>query len=129
MKEILPKKYGWLIESALSLREVILDFKVEWQAYRPMLEGKMFAYIGTDNRDNDILTIKGDPSENRMMIEAHECVTEGYYMNKIHWVSILLDSLESLPREMVVDQLERSYQLALSKLSKKAQERIQNSLI
>lgn len=118
------QKYQWIFTEALKLKGVSIDYKVEWQAYRFLLNEKMFAYLGTNNHAKEILTLKGDPADNRLMIEIYDCVTEGYYMNKIHWISIRLDDPKLPSKQMVVEQLIKSYQLVFEKLSKKHQQKI-----
>lgn len=120
----MQQKYQWLFIDALKLKGVSIDYKVEWQAYRFLLNEKMFAYLGTNNQAKEILTLKGDPADNRLMIEIYDCVTEGYYMNKVHWISILLDDPNLPNKKMVVDLLIKSYQLVFEKLPKAMQHKI-----
>ncbi|OCG26554.1 hypothetical protein A9G11_13760 [Gilliamella sp. wkB108] len=115
-------KYQWLEDEAKKLKGAKIVYKSEWQAWQFLVADKMFAYASKNNHSQDIITLKGDPATNRLMIEMYDCITEGYYANKVHWISIILDSPTPLDQTMVIDLLKKSYQLVLAKLPKKLQQ-------
>lgn len=115
-------RYSWLEDEAKKLKGATVVFKPEWQAWQFLVADKMFAYASKNNHNQDIITLKGDPATNRLMIEMYDCITEGYYANKVHWISIILDSPTPLDQTMVIDLLKKSYQLVLAKLPKKLQQ-------
>jgi len=117
----MQQKYHWLLSEALQLKGAKVQFKKEWQAYQYLIGGKMFAYLGTNNNNQEIITLKGDPANNVLMIEMYDCVTEGYYANKVHWISIRLDDKNSLSHQAIIDLLQMAYQLVFNNLTKKAQ--------
>jgi predicted DNA-binding protein (MmcQ/YjbR family) len=93
------------------------DFKVEWEATRYQVGNKLFAMIGTNKTDNVILTVKTEPSKVEQWIEMYPFVTPGYYMNKRHWISFLLE--QDVPIKLLEEILKESYQLVFSSLSRK----------
>lgn len=118
------EKYAELIAVVDQLKNAQINYKPEWQAYQFLLAGKMFAYIGTNNHGHEIITLKGEPANNQLMIGMYDCVTEGYYANKIHWISIRLDDPNSLSQDLLVDLLKQAYQLIFDKLPKKVKQEI-----
>lgn len=120
----MKQKYAWLFKAAQNLKGTEIVFKPEWQAYQCLIGGKMFAYVGDNNRDKEIVTLKGDPAHNILMIEIYDSITEGYYMNKIHWISIQLNDPNPLNHEIVIELLTKAYDLVFNKLTKKMQHQI-----
>ena len=100
------------------------EFQPAWQAYKYLLCGKMYAYIGIDDRNGrPIVTLKLDPVFSDMLRSKYEDIVPGYYMNKLHWSTIYLDG--TVPQEVLTDIVHASYKLVRSSLSKKAQQEIQ----
>lgn len=120
----MEKKYDWLIAAGLTLNGASFHFKPEWNAYLFLIHNKMFAMLCYNNLHEAIITMKGEPEHNRAMIEMYDCVTEGYYANKIHWISVKLDHDNGLSHDMIVQLLTESYQLIVKKLPKKIQAEI-----
>ena len=85
-------KYTWLDEYLMNKKGVTKDFKVEWGWTRYMIGGKMFVAVcnGSDGKPYYI-TLKLEPVEGEYWRSQYEDVTEGYYMNKVHWNSIKPD--------------------------------------
>ncbi|OCG08067.1 hypothetical protein A9G13_07675 [Gilliamella sp. wkB178] len=121
-------KYQWIEHAALKLKGAEIVYKPEWRAFQFLIADKMFAYAGKNNHNQDIITLKGDPANNRLMIEMYDNITEGYYANKIHWISIILNTPNPLDQAMVIDLLKQSYNLVFAKLTKKSQQQIINSI-
>ncbi len=51
-------KYGWLEDYCLSKEGAEKDFKIEWDAIRYLIGGKMFALQGGDKDKKRIITVK-----------------------------------------------------------------------
>ena len=51
-------KYEWLDEYCLSKKGTVKDFKIEWNATRYLIGGKMFVLQGGDKYKKSIITIK-----------------------------------------------------------------------
>lgn len=106
----------------LSKKGAVKEFKVEWDAYRFMLGDKMFAMQGLDNLGREILTLKLAPEFGILMRETYEAVIPGYYMNKVHWNSILLN--KEMPEDVLKAMMDQSYELVLKGLSQKKQKEL-----
>ncbi|AOT71558.1 MmcQ/YjbR family DNA-binding protein [Geosporobacter ferrireducens] len=115
-------KYGWIDEYCLSKKAAEKDFKVEWDATRYLIGGKMFAMLGGDKEKNAIITLKCEPSFGQYLREQYAHITAGYYMNKEHWNSAYLDG--DVPDAVLQQMIDMSYELVLGSLSKKKQKEI-----
>lgn len=115
-------KYEWLDEYCNSKKGVVKDFKVEWQATRYMINGKMFAMQGGDKYGKPIITLKLEPLFGDLLRKQYEDIVPGYYMNKEHWNSVYLDG--EVPDDVLRDMVDKSYLLIFNSLSKKAQSEI-----
>lgn len=114
--------YEWIESYLLSKKGAVKEFKVEWDAYRFMLGDKMFAMQGLDNQGREILTLKLEPEFGLQMRNTYEEVIPGYYMNKVHWNSVLLKG--HVPEAVFKTMLDQSYELVLKGLSQKKQKEL-----
>jgi predicted DNA-binding protein (MmcQ/YjbR family) len=62
------------------------------------------------------ISLKCEPSLAEQLRDAHVAVIPGYYLNKRHRNTVVIDG--SLPDEMVADMVEDSYDLIVSTLSR-----------
>jgi predicted DNA-binding protein (MmcQ/YjbR family) len=115
-------RYSWLEEYCLSKKGATSDFKIEWDARRFILAGKMFAMQGGDKNSKPIITLKCEPEFGMMLREKYEHIVEGYYMNKVHWNSVYLDG--DVPDDILKQMIDMSYNLIFNSLSKKVQKEI-----
>ena len=117
------KSYHWLDEYLQKQPATDKEFQPAWQAYKYMLRGKMYAYIGVDDRNGrPIVTLKLEPLYSDLLRREYVDIVPGYYMNKTHWSSVYLDG--EVPREVILDMVVASHRVMLSSLSKKAQREI-----
>jgi len=86
--------------------------------------GKMFALV-SQNEKVPRITLKCLPEDGEVLIAQYDSVVEGYYMNKKHWITISLN--DELPKEMITDLADRSYQLVISKLTKANKKKLEES--
>jgi len=93
----------------------------EWGCERMDVAGKMFSFLGTDKEGNDILTVKDSPEGNFILRATFPWIVPGYYMNKDHWNSILLEK-EQWGEKALLTAIRKSYDLVASKLPKKTRE-------
>lgn len=107
----------------LKLRGTTHDYKLEWEADRYQVGGKMYAMIGGNATGKPVLTLKCEPQRAEELREAYESIIPGYYMNKTHWNSIYMDS-DDVPLDLVEKLIEHSYDLVFGKLTKKAQQEV-----
>lgn len=116
-------KYPWLDEFCLSLTGAVKDYKEEWEATRYMVGGKMFLMLGEDNQNRPIITLKLEPQNGEFMRTQYKgTVFPGYYMNKLHWNSILYSG--SLPDDELKAMIKSSHSLIFNSLTKKAQKEL-----
>jgi predicted DNA-binding protein (MmcQ/YjbR family) len=76
--------------------------------------GKMFA-LSRLNGDPLRISLKCEPLLAEQLRQAHPAVLPGYHLNKRHWNTVVLDG--SLPDRMVLDMIEDSYDLVVSRFS------------
>ncbi|WP_010174160.1 MmcQ/YjbR family DNA-binding protein [Bacillus coahuilensis] len=105
-----------------SLKGTTHDYQQDWQADRYHVGEKMFAMMGGDAKGEPIITLKCDPVRAEELREQYDRIIPGYYMNKTHWNSIYYD--ERFTDEFVENLIQHSYELVLSKLTKKIQKEI-----
>ncbi len=118
-------RYRWLDEYLQKQPATEKEFQPAWQAYKYLLRGKMYAYIGVNDKNKrPIITLKLDPLFSDMLRHEYVDIVPGYYMNKVNWSSVYLDG--EVPQELLADIVYASYELTLSSLSKKAQREIQD---
>lgn len=115
-------KYHWIDEYCLSKKGAEKDFKVEWDATRYLIGGKMFALQGGDKENKSIITLKCEPSFGEFLRAQHQHIIPGYYMNKEHWNSVYLDG--DVPDDVLKEMIDMSYGLVFKSLSKKMQKQI-----
>ena len=77
--------------------------------------GKMFALSALEKSTNIVL--KCDPDRAIELREHYPAITGAYHMNKTMWNQIDVDG--SISGEMIIELIDHSYELVVSKLSKK----------
>ncbi len=112
-------KYNWIKDFCLSLQGASFDHKVEWQADRYLIEDKMFGMQCLHKSNRPIITLKLLPENGSFYRGQYKDVIAGYYMNKVHWNSVFLDS--DFPEDVLKDMIRESYDLVLNSFSKKKQ--------
>ncbi len=131
--------YPWLYDYLAGKPGAHSDFKAEWQWTRYMIDGKMFAAICRgDSGEDELITLKLEPTEGELLRQTFRGVFPGYYSDKRHWNSICLspEALEKWrpggehageampPDGMLRDLCDKSHSLILAKLSKRRQAEI-----
>lgn len=121
--ELMMENYSWLDKYLQKQPATEKEFQPAWQAYKYLLRGKMYAYIGVnDQNGRPILTLKLEPMYSDMLRRKFVDIVPAYYMNKIHWSTVYLDG--TVPREVLADMVIASHRVLLSSLSKKARQEI-----
>lgn len=111
-------RYQWLDKYLMKKPGVSRDFKVEWQWTRYLLGDKMFAAVCKDPAGNDtLITMKLNPVEGDFLRQQYADIIPGYYMNKVHWNSVVADG--AVPDALLEHMLDTSYGLVLQGLSGK----------
>ncbi len=106
------------------------DFKAEWEWWRYLVGGKMFAAeftVGPEHKEpykgRHLLTLKCDPVwAEALRSEFPRVIYPGFYMDKRNWISIDLDA--DVAGSLLVELCDHSYGLVFSKLTKKLQREI-----
>ncbi len=62
------------------------------------------------------INLKCDPELAVELREKYSCVKPGYHMNKKHWNTVQIDG--SVPDRLILDWIDRSYELVAQKLTK-----------
>ncbi|MBT8231247.1 MAG: MmcQ/YjbR family DNA-binding protein [Saprospiraceae bacterium] len=94
-------------EETFPFDEVTLVFKVM---------GKMFALVPLDEEIAKC-NLKADPEWSIELREAHDQIIPGFHMNKKHWNTVRLE--EGLSDKLITEMIDHSYDLVVSKLTKK----------
>jgi len=118
-------KYEWLDSYLLEKPGAEKDYKLEWNAYRYMIRGKMFVMFGGDKHGKPIYTFKLEPDFGQFLRQQHKEIVPGYYMNKDHWNSLYIDG--DVPDKVVKEMADRAYNVLLSSLPRKVQAEIQQA--
>jgi len=84
---------------------------------------KMFALIGERNGFM-ILNLKCPPEESIMLRDIFPAITEGYHMNKRHWITLYFDDKRPIPENEVQRLIDQSYLTIVEKLPKKEQAKV-----
>lgn len=103
---------------ALDLPEVEKTFPFGPEVPVLKVLGKMFMLSGERN-DRFEISVKVDPEEAPLIRDQYEAVTAGYHLNKRHWNTVGLDG--SIELGLIKDWIEDSYDLVVSKMTKKDQ--------
>ena len=70
------------------------------------------------------INLKCDPELAVELRERYDSVTPGYHMNKMHWNTVVLDN--SIPDGLVVEWIDHSYEIVVTKLKKSEKEELKN---
>ena len=121
-------KYEWLDEYLLSLPGVEKDYKAEWQWFRYMIRGKLFAAVCTPEGKyeiyggHDLVNLKCEPERAELLRAEYPEILPGFYCDKRLWIAALLDS--GLPDDLLRELCANSHRLILEKLPKYVQKEI-----
>ena len=78
--------------------------------------GKMFALAGLERLPPQV-NLKCDPDYAVELREAHDGnIIPGYHMSKVHWNTIIL---EHVSPKLIMELINHSYELVVSKMTKK----------
>lgn len=116
-------KYEWMDDYFLSKQGTERDFKVEWNAVRYQIGGKMYAMQGGDREGRPIITLKLEPQHGALLREQYADIVPGYYMNKEHWNSLYLEG--SVPDDVLRGMIDEAHRLVLASLPKRVQREIE----
>jgi len=84
---------------------------------------KMFALTGLEG-DPPYVNLKCDPERAIELRERYEAVQPGWHMNKAQWNSVYFTG--SIPRDLVLELIDHSYELVVQGLKKKDREDLES---
>lgn len=113
----------WLADAIAGLPGSDLSSKPDWGAVILGVGGKQFGRFGTDSSGRRILTLKGEPLENEALRQEFTEIVPGYYSNKRHWNSVLLDEL-SFSTDRLKEMVAESYSLVFASLTRAQREEV-----
>ncbi len=108
-----------LEETLLSKQGALKAFPFGEQAMVFKVMNKIFALVTWQETPMRV-TLKSSPEDAIRYRELYACVKEGYYMNKKHWNTIILDG--TMKDDILIKMIDESYDLVVSKLTKKEKE-------
>lgn len=111
-------KFDELKEYLLSKPETAESFPFGDDVHVFRVKNKMYALVGWRN-DLMMLNLKCDPDESVALRDIFPAITEGYHMDKKHWVSIYFDN--TVPKGEILRIIDNSFLLVVSKMNKKEQ--------
>ena len=110
MTDLELEKY--LLHKIAAVKE--FPFGEDVAVYKVM--NKMFALVGF-NEGLININLKCMPDDALGYRDIYKCVIPGYHMNKKHWNTIILNG--EMKDEILIDMIDDSYGLVVSKLTKK----------
>lgn len=119
MNDLVQKRFQKIELFCESLRGATAIFQDEWQASKFMIHEKMFALTGYDNQKRPILTLRQSPGQVSFLESTYDYILPGYYMNKLYWISILLES--DIDDSFMFELIKSSYREVIHTLPKKYQ--------
>lgn len=105
-----------LEQACLSKNGVSKEFPFGDVAMVFKVMNKMFALVAWKETPLQI-SLKCLPEDAVGYRDIYECVREGYHLNKKHWITVTLDG--SMSDDVLSGLIDESYNLVVSKLSKK----------
>ena len=112
-------RYEWIDEYLMAKPGATKDLQESWNWQRYHVGGKMFAAICLDENDKPYyINLKLEPMEGESYRAQYEDVIPGYYSNKQHWNSIILDG--SVPSNEIRRMIGESYDLCKGERGKDA---------
>ena len=115
--------YKSIYQHAIRLNGSVEDFPFGPEVHVFKVCGKMFMLMAAEEKPARI-TLKCEPDDVVQLCDQYSSVSPGYYMNKKHWITIVLDN--ELPASLIISLLDDSYNLVVKKLTKKDRENLVN---
>lgn len=105
----------------LAKKGVTESFPFDEQTLVFKVMGKMFALTGLERLPAQV-NLKCDPDYGVELREKYDgAIIPGYHMSKVHWNTVILDQV---PPKLVTHLVDHSYDLVVSKLTKKLKEEL-----
>ncbi len=109
----------------LSKKGVTESFPFDEQTLVFKVMGKMFALSGLEHQPAKA-NLKCDPERSvQLRSEYDGLINPGYHMSKLHWNTVELEM--NLPKDLVLDLIDHSYDLVVKGLTKKLKDQLVKS--
>ena len=118
-------KFETLKKYLMSKPETTLEYPFGDDVHVFKVRKKMFALIGF-RKDLMNMNLKCDPDEACALRDIFPAITEGYHMDKRHWITIYFDG--SVPKNEILRLVDNSFLLVVDKMSKKAAAELRSQL-
>ena len=102
-------------EYCLSKKGVTEGFPFDEKTLVFKVMGKMFALCGLEHVPSQA-NLKCDPDRAIELRESYDGIIEGWHMSKVHWNTVFM---EQLPPKLLTELIDHSYNLVISKFTKK----------
>ncbi|MCH9660511.1 MAG: MmcQ/YjbR family DNA-binding protein [Bacteroidetes bacterium] len=100
----------------LAKKGVTESFPFDEQTLVFKVMGKIFALSGLERLPTQV-NLKCDPERSAILREEYDGqITGAFHMSKLHWNSVIL---ASIPRDLIFDLIDHSYELVVAKMTKK----------
>ena len=109
--------------TALSLPHVTEEFPFDQRTLVFKVGGKMFLLIDVDSPD--AITLKSKPDQIPELLESYAWISRGFHMNKNHWITLRLDTLQ-VDITLVLKLITESYAVVYQGLTKKVRNALEN---
>ncbi len=103
-------------EYCLTKKGITEEFPFDAHTLVFKVMGKMFALVALERLPSQV-NLKCDPERAIELREEFDgAITPGYHMSKIHWNTIML---AQVPPKLIYELVDHSYELVVSKFTKK----------
>lgn len=100
----------------ISKKGITEEFPFDEQTLVFKVMGKMFALVPLERIPSQV-NLKCDPERAIALREEYDgVIIPGYHMSKVHWNTVFL---ENVPHELIRELVDHSYELVVSKFTKK----------
>lgn len=100
----------------ISKKGITEEFPFDEQTLVFKVMGKMFALVALERIPSQV-NLKCDPERAIALREEYDgVIIPGYHMSKVHWNTVFL---ENVPPELIRELVDHSYELVVSKFTKK----------
>lgn len=108
----------------ISKKGVTESFPFDEQTLVFKVMGKMFALSGLEHQPSKA-NLKCDPERSIELREEYDGLIYGaFHMSKLHWNTVELEM--NIPHQLVLELIDHSYDLVVSKLTKKLKTELEN---
>lgn len=103
-------------EYCISKKGITEEFPFDEKTLVFKVMGKMFALVALERLPSQV-NLKCDPERSIELREEYDGeIIPGYHMSKLHWNTVIL---ENLPPKLIMELVDHSYDLVVSKFTKK----------